>query len=221
MSDTEKKPDALSNINIVMQSADEMRAQQEQSQETTRKDPAEEWKLNRAAISRFAKDGNWPEVLKLLKILSTKHRNKEVYKALAMRVWVCLKSDAPVTEVVLALFHLFNTLGSKHEIAGPIAALGHLMAKNRTPDHQDRDLALGQAQQMFSLVCENQGIVGEEAFNAWVTANNLEDPNHYIPIVMNCLDIMVGEDWWFEKDQLQQEMEEANRKKQEEEGGHA
>ena len=220
MSDSPKIPDALANINVVVQnSTDGLSPEGEGQKNNDRKDPAEEWKLNRAAITRFAKDSNWEEVLKLLKILSTKHRNKEVYKALAMRVWVCLKSDAPGSEVVLSLFHLLNTLGSKHEIAGPIAALAHLMAKNRTPEHADRDLAMGQAQQMFNLVCENLGVVGEEPFKKWVAASKLDDPNHYIPIVMNCLDIMVGDDWWFDREKLQKEMEEANEQKKASQAG--
>jgi hypothetical protein len=224
MSNSPKIPSTLAGINVVMQNSPAHLSEDGEKQEQSKKDPAEEWKLNRAAITRFAKDGNWPEALKLLKILSTKHRNKEVYKALAMRVWICLKSDAPVDEVVLGLFHLLNTLGAKHEIAGSIAALAHLMAKTRTPEHRDRDLALGQSQQMFNLVCENQKIIGEDAFSKWVVASKLDDPNHYIPIVMNCLDIMVGEneeDWWFNREQLQTEMEEANAKKVEAEAGHA
>jgi hypothetical protein len=213
MSDSAKLPDSLSNINVVMKNMTDGLSPEGEDQDKSKKDPVKEWELNRAAITRFAKAGNWTEVHKLLKILSTKYRNKEVYKALAQRVWVGLKSDAPAADVVLSLFHLLNTLGSKHEIAGPIAALAHLIAKNRTPDHEDRDLAMGQAQQMFNLVCENLGVVGEEPFQKWVASSKLDDPNHYIPIVMNCLDIMVGDDWWFDREQLQKEMEEANEEK--------
>ena len=211
MSDSAKVPSSLDGINVVMQGSPSPLSQEGENQkDNAKKDPKVEWNLNKAAVTRFAKDSNWPEALKTLKMLSTKHRNKEVYKALAMRVWICLKSDAPVDEVVLSLFHLLNTLSSKHEVAGPIAALAHLMAKNRTPEHEDRDLAMGQAQQMFNMICEHYKIVGEEAFHKWVAGNKLDNPNHYIPIVMNCLDIMVGDEWWFDREQLQNEMEAAN-----------
>ena len=221
MSDSPSIQDALSNINVVVQNSNDILSENGDDQEKQKKDPAEEWKLNKAAIRRFANDSNWPEALKLLKVLSTKHRNKEIYKALAQRVWICLKSDAPSPEVVLSLFHLLNTLGAKHEVAGPIVALAHLMAKKRTPDHKDSDLAMGQAQQMFNLVCETIGVVGEDAFKKWVETNKLDDPGYYVPIVMHCLDIMVGDDWWFDREKLQQEMEDANNKKLQAEAGHA
>ncbi|MEO5362527.1 MAG: hypothetical protein H7838_02715 [Magnetococcus sp. DMHC-8] len=166
---------------------------------------AEEWQLNKAAIARFGRNGHWQEALALLTAMSKKQRSHEMYKALAQRVWVALKSDAPVPEVVLALYHLLNTLGPRHEIAGPIAALAHLMAKHRTPDHPDQALAQAQSQQMFALVLDAVGIVGDDAFGKWVTHNHLDDPNHYIPIVLHGLEIMVGDDWWFDRDALQRD----------------
>lgn len=167
--------------------------------------PAQEWQLNKAAVLRFSRNGQWKEVLDLLTQLSKKQKSHEIYSALAQRVWVALKTNAPVTDVVLALYHLLNTLGPRHEIAGPVAALAHLMAKHRTPDHPDRALAQGQSQQMFSLVMDALNIVGDEAFAKWVAQNHLDDPNHYVPIVLNCLEIMVGDAWWFDRDALQRE----------------
>lgn len=180
---------------------------QEDSSESKKKISAqEEWQLNKAAIARYGKSRQWKEALNLLTILSKKHKNREIYKALAQRIWIALKSDAPVTDVVLSLFHLLNTLGPSHDIAGPLAALAHLMAKHRTPEHPDQPLAHAQAQQMFALVLDAVGIVGDEAFAKWVTHNRLNDPNHYVPIVMNCLEVMVGDDWWFDRALLQEDM---------------
>ncbi|MBF0098623.1 MAG: hypothetical protein HQM04_17505 [Magnetococcales bacterium] len=164
---------------------------------------AEEWRLNKTAIARLARNGQWPEVMEILTALSKKQKTHEIYKALAQRVWVALKSEIPVPDVVMALFHLLNTLGPRHEIAGPIVALAHLMAKHRTPDHPDAALAQAQSQQMFSLVLDAVGIVGDEAFGKWVEHNHLDDPNHYIPIVLHALEIMVGDDWWFDRAALE------------------
>ncbi len=163
----------------------------------------EEWRLNKTAIARLARNGQWPEVMEILTALSKKQKTHEIYKALAQRVWVALKSEIPVPDVVMALFHLLNTLGPRHEIAGPIVALAHLMAKHRTPDHPDAALAQAQSQQMFSLVLDAVGIVGDEAFGKWVELHHLDDPNHYIPIVLRSLEIMVGDDWWFDRAALE------------------
>ncbi|MBF0628741.1 MAG: hypothetical protein HQL91_11055 [Magnetococcales bacterium] len=173
--------------------------------------PAEEWNEDRVAIDRLSRQGNWPEVLTILKRLSTKHKNKEIYKALAQRIWVGLKTDAPAIEVVQSLFHLLNTLGPSHDLAPYICALAHLLAKHRTPDHEDRDLAIGQSQQMFSLVCDTYNVIGEEAFQIWVEAKGLDNPDGYIPSILKGLEMMVGDDWWIDRDGLQRELEQAQR----------
>ncbi|MBF0415520.1 MAG: hypothetical protein HQL79_07095 [Magnetococcales bacterium] len=168
-----------------------------------------DWNAEVAQVKRWADEGNWDETFKLLKTMSLRFKNTEIYKALAQRIWVALKTDIPVSEVVLALFHLLNTLGPQHEVAGPIAALAHFMAKHRSSNDPDRELAMGQAQQMFHRVCEEKGIVGEEAFQIWVKNSRLDDPNHYVPVVMHCLEIMVGDEWWFDRSLLQKELEQA------------
>ncbi|MEO5339879.1 MAG: hypothetical protein H7837_05080 [Magnetococcus sp. MYC-9] len=176
--------------------------------------PEEEWQMNLRAVRRFSQAGNWPEVLKLLQVLSTKHQNNDSYKALGQRVWVSLKSDAPAIEVVYALVSLLHTLGFKHEIAGHVAALAQLVAEVRTPEHADRELAQGQAQQLMSLVCTAQGVEGRQAFDDWVAVHHLEDPDRFIPVIMQGLETMVGETWWIDRSALQREMEQANARRQ-------
>lgn len=182
-----------------------------QTEEAPTLTPAEEWNEDRIALDRLSREGNWPEVLTILRRLSTKHKNKEIYKALAQRIWVGLKTEAPAIEVVQSLFHLLNTLGPRHELAGAICALAHLIAKHRTPDHEDHDLAIGQSQQMFSLVCDTFNVIGEEAFQIWVQAKRLDDPDAYIPAILKGLEMMVGDEWWIDREGLQKELEQAQR----------
>ncbi|MBF0262648.1 MAG: hypothetical protein HQL97_12540 [Magnetococcales bacterium] len=182
-----------------------------QTEEKPTLSAAEEWNEDRIAVDRLSREGNWTDVLTILRRLSTKHKNKEIYKALAQRIWVGLKTDAPAIEVVQSLFHLLNTLGPRHDLAPAICALAHLLAKHRSPDHADRDLAIGQSQQMFSLVCDTYNIIGEEAFQIWVQAKQLDDPDLYIPSILKGLEMMVGDDWWIDRDKLQNELEQAQR----------
>ncbi len=206
MSDHAKGRQAIPGIRIVEQAVPP--PSQEESA-TRLRHGGPDWDSEVAQVRRWAEEGNWEEAFKLLKTMSQRFKNTEIYKALAQRIWVALKTDTPAAECVLALFHLLNTLGPRHEVAGPIAALAHFMAKHRTPNHPDRDLALGQAQQMFHRVCEEKGIVGESAFQIWVKNSRLDDPNHYVPIVMHCLEIMVGDEWWFDRNLLQKELDQA------------
>lgn len=221
MSHSSKSTHSLSDIKIVVQSIPDTNGQGEENQDNPLKDPALEWELNKKAIALHAKNSNWPEVFKLLKTLSNKSSSQNAYKALAQRIWVALKSDTPALEVVLSLFSLFKMLKPSHEIAGALASLSLFVAKNRETGKEDRELAIGQSQQMMSLVCQSAGIEGEEAFDAWVKEKNLDKPEYFVQTVMASIEIMAADEWWFDRDQLQKEMEEANDKKMKEAEGHA
>ncbi|MBF0296330.1 MAG: hypothetical protein HQL96_14165 [Magnetococcales bacterium] len=182
---------------------------QQETGEAPTLSPVEEWNEDRKSLDQLSRAGEWSEALKILKRLSTKHKNHQIYSALAQRIWVALKTDAPAIEVVQGLFHLLNTLGPRHELAPDICALAHLIAKHRTPDHPDRDLAIGQAQQMFSVVCDTLKVIGDEAFRIWVTANRLDQPDFYTAKVLKGLEIMVGDEWWIDREALQRGLENA------------
>lgn len=172
------------------------------------------WQEKRQELSGYNHARDWVGALTVLTELSTKKQYPDVRKALAQRIWVGLKSDAPAIHVVTALRELVMILGVKHELAGPLAALAHLMAKHRTPDHPDSELAMVQSQQLFHYICEPNGVKGEVAFNKWVEDNNLNNPDHYIPLVTAGLEIMVLDDWWIDRDALQQELIDSNAQKQ-------
>ena len=195
---------------IVVPGAKAFMQEQQESKGSTRLTSQEEWEMNKQAVKRYSKEGNWAEVLKILTVLSTKQKSNEVFQALGQRVWVALKSEADVTDVVRALFLLLSTFGVRHEIAPHIAAVAQLVANHRTPDHPDRGLAQGQAQQMFSLVCDEVGIEGREAFDRWVVDNRLDDADFVVAVVFRALDLMVGEAWWIDREALQKELDEAN-----------
>lgn len=192
---------------VITPSARETAREHQSASGEKRLTPEEEWEMNKQAIKRYAKQGQWEEVLKNLVILSTKRKNNEVFQAIGQRVWVALKSDASVTDAVLALHQLLHTFGVKHEVAPHIAALAQLVSHHRTPDDPDAPLAQGQVQQMFAIVCEEVGVVGEEAFQKWVVENRLDDPEYVATVVFRALELMINDDWWIDRGALQKEME--------------
>jgi hypothetical protein len=169
------------------------------------------WASKRRELAQCALERDWEKVLKILAELSTSRLFPEKRKALAQRAWVALKSDAPGIEVVVALRELVMTLRPQHELAGPLGALAYLMAQRRQTDHRDHEFAVGMSQQLLHLICEGQGVGQEDdAFQKWVTDNRLEDPDYYLPKVMEGLKIMVLDDWWFDHARLQEDLLQAN-----------
>ncbi|MBF0624567.1 MAG: hypothetical protein HQL82_07140 [Magnetococcales bacterium] len=178
----------------------------------TQPSPAEAWQAKREALTQAGHNRDWATVLRILTDLSSSRRFPEVRKALAQRVWVALKSDAPGIDVVTALREMVMTITPRHELAGPMGALAYFMGRNRQPQHPDREFAVAMAQQLLHLICSTQGVgEGEGDFQQWVKENHLEKPDNYISRILEGLEIMVMGGWWFDRDALQQELLNANR----------
>ncbi|MBF0368752.1 MAG: hypothetical protein HQL52_04765 [Magnetococcales bacterium] len=175
-----------------------------------KRDREEDWQINLNAVVQASRGGDWPAALKALTYLSTKEWHPDANKALAQRIWLTLKSDASISEVVLALNLAFVRFSPLHERAGLVAALANFMAARRGVGEADGELAQMQAMGMVKALREARNLSDEPAFIAWMQENRLEDPDYFIPEAMEMLETMVDGQWWLNREKLQQEMEIAN-----------
>ena len=175
-------------------------AEEQGIQQLEQRTPEEDWTINRNALPHHIKAGDWLAAMDVLIYLATREGHPDRFKALAHRVWLSLKAHIPVTEVTLGLSALQVVLGPTHRAYAPVAALAHLMAQRRTPDHPDRELARFQSQQMLQLAAEAAHILDGDDFQCWAAAQHLDDPDHFIPIVIDALEEIIEGDWWIDPD---------------------
>ncbi len=171
------------------------------------------WLVLRRELLDAAAEGLWDEVFRRLRNISSKRSHPEFRKAFAQQVWVALKADISTAEVVETLKEWVIMLGPSHELSGAIAVLAYQIAGKRSEHTPDNGFSMVQAQQLLNLVCQAAGVEREEGFNQWVAANSLDDPDAYLPRIMEGLEMMVLGDWWFDRDALQLDLERYNNDK--------
>ncbi|MEG3639575.1 hypothetical protein [Magnetococcus sp. PR-3] len=170
--------------------------------------PEEDWAINVNAVTQLSKAGQWERVFDTLVYLSTRESNPKVHAAMGQRIWVALKAEIDILDVTTSLSALQTMLGEKHILAGPLASLANLVCQNKGLEDPEHPIAVNQVQQMFELAAkEGAGVEGEEAFKAWVADNKLDQPDHFIPFVMEMIEHMVGQDWWFSRESLQEDLD--------------
>jgi hypothetical protein len=47
---------------------------------------------------------------------------------------------------------------------------------------------------------EQQGITTQTDYNDWIIQNRLNDPDYFLPLLINKLESIIGDDWLFDKD---------------------
>ena len=170
--------------------------------------PEEDWAINLNALKQYSRAGDWVETLKVLEYLSTRENHPDVQKAMAQRAWLTLKTDTPLLQTTLALYNLLVYLGDDHPASGAIASLAHMIVQHRGDGQDpDIDLARAQTQQMLKHAADAFGVEEPEEFKYWVSEQKLDQPEHFIPLVMSTLDELVEGDWWFDHIKAQAELE--------------
>ncbi|ABK44185.1 hypothetical protein Mmc1_1676 [Magnetococcus marinus MC-1] len=170
--------------------------------------PEEDWAINVNAVTQLSRAGQWERVFDTLVYLSTRESNPKVHAAMGQRIWVALKAEIPILDVTTSLSALQTMLGERHLLAGPLASLANLMCQHRGLDDPEHALAVSQVQQMFELAAkEGAGIDNDEGFQNWVAEHKLDQPDHFIPFIMEMIEAMVGQEWWFSREALQADLD--------------
>ncbi|MCP4042086.1 MAG: hypothetical protein GY731_09065 [Gammaproteobacteria bacterium] len=165
------------------------------------------WSLLRQELVDASAAGQWIEVFRILHRLSSKQSFTDHRKAFAQRVWVALKADVPPAETVESLKEWVIMLGTRHELSGAIAVLAYQIARKRAERMPDNGFSMVQAQQLLNLVCQTEEVKDEDGFNKWVATRNLDDPGTYLPQIMEGLEMMILDDWWFDREALQADLD--------------
>ena len=58
-------------------------------------------------------------------------------------------------------------------------------------------------QLLATVARRHSGVDGQESFNRWVEDMELNDPAKFLPRLRNVVDVLVQDEWWFDRDALQ------------------
>ena len=87
--------------------------------------------------------------------------------------------------------------------AAVAAVTAHYLVDLRAQDPQREHLLLYTNQLLATVARRHSGVDGQEAFNRWIEDMELNDPALFLPRLRNVVDVLVQDEWWFDRDALQ------------------
>jgi hypothetical protein len=73
----------------------------------------------------------------------------------------------------------------------------------RARDPQREHLLIYVNQLLATVARRHSGVDGQQAFDKWIVDMELNDPERFLPRLRNIVDVLVQDDWWFDRDALQ------------------
>jgi len=160
------------------------------------------WAAAREAFDLYLAEQAWEGAAQCCDVLFLADQPQSL-PALGQGIWLAV--TYPVDpELTVALLHRVVEETPPDADGAAVAAITAYYVTDLRAREPQRDHLLLYANQVLATVARRHSAVdGQEAFNRWIQDMELNDPAKFLPRLRNVVDVLVQDDWWFDRDKLQ------------------
>jgi len=164
-------------------------------------DNAEGWKLAREAFDIFITKESWQDAVEACEVLYKTEQPENII-ALAHGIWLSVTYPVnPQTSMVM-LNYMVDETPNDSDGAAVAAATARYLADLRASDLEHEGLEF-LTRNILVKVAERHGNVdSQELLDFWIEKMQLKNPEIFLPKMGKVLDAIVGDRWWFDRDEL-------------------
>lgn len=162
----------------------------------------EAWAAAREAFDLYLAEQAWEGAAQCCDVLFLAEQ-PESLAALGQGIWLAVTFPVD-SELTVALLHRVVEETPPDADGAAVAAIAAYYVVELRAQEPQRDHLLLYANQVLATVARrHSGVDGQEAFNRWIQDMELADPARFLPRLRNVVDVLVQDDWWFDREKLQ------------------
>ncbi len=123
--------------------------------------------------------------------------------ALGQGIWLAVTYPVDPELSVALLQHVVEETPPDADGAAVAAVTAYYLVDLRARDPQREHLLLYANQLLATVARRHSGVDGQQAFDKWIEDMELNDPALFLPRLRNVVDVLVQDDWWFDREALQ------------------
>jgi hypothetical protein len=123
--------------------------------------------------------------------------------ALGQGIWLAVTYPVDPELSVALLQHVVDETPPDADGAAVAAVTAHYLVDLRARDPQREHLLLYTNQLLATVARRHSDVDGQQSFDRWIDAMELNDPARFLPRLRNVVDVLVQDDWWFDREALQ------------------
>jgi hypothetical protein len=163
---------------------------------------ADAWTAAREAFDLYLAEKAWEGAAQSCDVLFLADQPQSL-AALGHGIWLAVTYPVDPELSVALLQRVVEETPPDADGAAVAAVTAYYLVDLRARDPQ-RDHLLLYANQVLATVARRHSAVdGQESFNKWIEDMELNDPTLFLPRLRNVVDVLVQDDWWFDRDALQ------------------
>lgn len=179
----------------------------EQSRVLLRLEKADEaWAAAREAFDLFLSIDGWEGAIQACDVLFAADQ-PESLAALGQGVWLSVSFPVDPELSVALLEHIIEETPDDSQGAAVAAITAHYVVDMRAPEGKLRENLLFYTNRLLATVARRLAKIEEQkAFDQWFKSLELDDPAKFLPRLRNIVDVLVQDQWWFDRAALQSRM---------------
>ena len=167
---------------------------------------AEAWILAREAFNTALQGNAWQDAVEACNVLYQCEQEESI-AALGMGVWLAVSFPVDPELTLAMLLHIVDETPNNSDGAALAAVAARYVIDLRADDDSHASQAF-LADNLIARVAERHSNVRDQtALNKWMDRLELRDPQVFLPRLGQVVDVIVGDAWWFDRDELRKKFD--------------
>lgn len=161
------------------------------------------WPITHGAFGIFIAEQEWQAAADACNVLYESDQPDSLI-ALGQGIWLGVTFPIDPEISINLLSYVIEDTPDDSDGAAVAAATACFIADVRTQEGPDRERLTFFAQQLLGKVARRHSEVENQAqFDLWIERLELNDPDKFLIRLRNVVDVLVQDQWWFDRDTLQ------------------
>ncbi len=161
--------------------------------------------LARDAFDRAMDASSYDQAVRACELVFLADR-EDALAALGQGVWLTVTFPMDPELTLAMLRHVVDETPDDADGAAVAAAAGAYVVDLRADDGKHADLSFFAMQMLGEVARRHAGVDDQAAFDAWVERLELTEPEKFLVRLRNVVDVLVQDDWWFDREGLAREL---------------
>lgn len=162
----------------------------------------EAWDAARAAFDIYIAQENWQGAIEACEVMYASDQPNSL-PALGQGIWLSVTFPVDPELTIAMLEHVVEETPDDSDGAAVAAAAAHYVADLRAEGRRRDDLMFYTNNLLGTVARRHSQVDKQEAFDFWVRKLELHDPQLFLPRLRNVVDVLVQDEWWFDREALQ------------------
>ncbi|MBK5939620.1 hypothetical protein [Halochromatium roseum] len=162
----------------------------------------EAWPLGRDAFDAFIEAEEFESAADCCDVLFRAEQEHSL-SALGQGIWLAVTYPMDIELSIELLSHVVDETPDDADGAAVAATTALFLADVRADGVQRDNLTFFATQILAKVARRHSGVDSQQAFDLWRDRLELREPEKFLVRLRNVVDVLVQDEWWFDRDSLQ------------------